>query len=168
MAEPKHDVQQPAIMQVEVTNGCDFPINDMFNGVPIVFPMGETVTVSAAVARHCFAWPGDDAERAMHMAKRYGWSGRDYLAQDQNRVPLWRQNADKVKIEPVYYDLVKRDRNAPIAADDGSDLDAGAPPPSDKEPATVVVGRGKKPRSRTPVEMKSNPGRIRRSATQRA
>lgn len=154
---PRADTPQPAIMQVEVTNNNDFPIEDRFNGVPVRFPIGETVTVTEAIAFHCFAWPGDAADMALHMAKRYGWTGRDHLVMNAARQPLYRQFADKVVIQPVYFDLVKRDRNDPIPADNGEDADPPPPPPEDAG-ETTVVGKGakakaKSAKSQTPVAM---------------
>ncbi len=127
--EPEHDRPTPSIMQLEVTNLNDFPIEDFFDGIPIQFPVAETVTVGADVALHCFGYPGEEKDRALHMAKRYGWSGRDYLIAEGDREPKYRQLARKIQIKPVYFDLVRRDRNDPILADKGDDED-GLPEPT--------------------------------------
>ena len=125
---PEVAAPEPAVMMVEVTNRNDFEIRDMYDGVPIVFPVNESVTISPAQAMHCFGYPGEDADRAVHMARRYGWGGRENLAWvPGTRTPIFAEFALKVELKPIYYDLVKRKPNDPIPADDGVNDD---PPPS--------------------------------------
>jgi hypothetical protein len=119
---------QPAVMLLEVTNRNDFEINDMFNGIPVTFPTGQKVEITPDQALHFFAWPGDDADRAMHMAKRYGWGSRQTLEWTPGtRQPLWFEMAMKIEVHPVYFDLVRRRPSDPIPADDGSDPDDTGP-----------------------------------------
>jgi len=148
--EPEHDRLTPAIMQLEVINGNDFPIEDFFDGIPIRFPEGETVTISPEVALHCFGYPGEPRDRALHMAKRYGWSGRDYLIAVGDREPKYVQLAAKIIIKPVFFDLVRRDRNDPILADQGEDEDFELPDP--QVPADTTGTKGGK-RRRTPARL---------------
>lgn len=139
----------PAITMVEVTNRNDFDINDMFNGIPVVFPVGVKVDVSPDVARHCFGWPGEDVDRATHMARRYGWGGRENLTwKPGTRLPLYHDWAMKVEVKPIYFDLVRRNPNDPIPADDGKDPDDL--PPSRIEAADPGTRVGKRNRKAAP------------------
>jgi hypothetical protein len=146
--DPQHDRPTPAIMQLEVINHNDFPIDDFFDGVPVSYPKDVVVTVTPDMALHCFGYPGDKAEMALHMAKRYGWSGRDYLIQQGEREPLYKQLAAKIEIKPVYFDLVRRDRDAPILADNGEDEDTRMEPVGSGDTGTRT---GK--RKRTPARL---------------
>jgi hypothetical protein len=139
----------PAVMALEVTNRNDFPIHDMFNGVPHVFPSGQTVEISTDAAAHFFGWPGEDADRALHMAKRYGWGGRENLAWTPGtQEPIYFAMVRKVEIKEVYFDLVRRKPSDPIPADDGRDPEDL--PPARVEAPTIRAGkrnrRASKPR----------------------
>ncbi len=71
------DRPTPTVMMVEVINHNDFTINDMWNGVPVNFPghkdgePGTAVPVSPEIALHCFGYPGELSDRALHMV----WEG---------------------------------------------------------------------------------------------
>jgi len=112
-----------ALMRLEVTNHNDFTIDDMFDGVPVKFPPNTPVNCTEAQALHFFGWPGELADRAIHMARRFGWSGKDYLKPEgpTDSVPRYVTLSEKIVITPVYYDLVKRDPNAPIPVDTGDE-----------------------------------------------
>ena len=115
---------QPAILiNVEVMNGNDFPIEDLFDGVPIVIGIGQTVLLSPQQAAHCFGYPGEFKDMARHMSKRYGWNSREYLTLNEKRQTRYEVLAEKITFTPVFYDLVRRP-NEPIpalAADDESE-----------------------------------------------
>lgn len=154
MNEPQPDRPTPAVMQLEVTNGNDFDIEDFFDGIPVRFPAGQTVTVSPDQAMHCFGYPGEARDVALYMAKRYGWSGRDYLIAEGEREPKYRQLAAKIFIKPVYFDLVRRDRNDPILADHGEEDDE---PPEPSMGADTGTRAGK--RRKTPARLGAPRGR---------
>lgn len=138
--------EQPAVMMVEVTNHNEFAINDMFNGVPCIFPVGVKVDVSTDIAAHCFGWPGEDMDRATHMARRYGWGGRENLEWiPGTRLPKYHEWAMKVEIKPIYFDLVRRKPNDPIPADDGKPDDDLPPRIEAAEAGTTVGKRKRKP-----------------------
>jgi hypothetical protein len=141
---PQADQPAAAVTMLEVTNNNDFTITDMFDGVPVRFPPGVAVDCSPAIAAHLFGWPGELQDRAIHMARRFGWSGKDYLKPEgpADSVPRYVTLAEKIVVSPVYYDLVKRDPNAPILLDTGSEDDDRV---TAEEPDTgTKVGRRKK------------------------
>jgi len=148
---PEADRPIPTVMMVEVINHNDFLIPGMFNGIPTDFPPEVAVAVSPEIAMHCFGYPGDLPERALHMAKRYGWSGRDYLKPEGlgDGPPRYEVLASRVEIKPIYYDLVRRNPNDPIPLDTGNEADDR--PALNAEPDTTTrVGRRKsraKPRA---------------------
>ena len=148
------DVPTPSIMQVEVTNHNEFMIEDFFDGVPVRFPKDEIVTVTPDIALHCFGWPGDISDMAVHMAKRYGWSGREYLATNETLgargEPRYYMLARNIEIRPVYYDLVRRNPNDPIPADNGEPDEPLGPPDPMAEAVTTKVGKRRKARASSP------------------
>ncbi len=150
MTEPEADRPSPAVMMVEVINHNDFIINDMFNGVPIRFPPETRVDVTAEQATHCFGYPGELQDRALHMAKRYGWSGRDYLKPEGlgDGPPRYQILAEKIELRPIFYDLVRRNPNDPIPLDTGNEEDDQPNPPPEGDP-TTKVGRRKRAKPRT-------------------
>lgn len=152
---PEADRPTPAIMQLEVVNRNEFTINDFFDGIPISFPPGEMVTVTPDMALHCFGYPGEMRDRAVHMAKRYGWSGRDYLRPEGpgDNEPRYATLAGKIEINPVYFDLVRRDRSAPIPADDGREPDQPPEPTGDGPSEGTRVGRRKATRRAPPARV---------------
>ena len=152
MTDAPEQENAPAIMLLTVTNRNDFSIPDMFNGVPVNFPglkdsdgnavPPTAVDVSPEIATHCFGWPGEDVDRATHMARRYGWGGRENLVwKPGTRQPLYHDWAMKVEIKPVYFDLVRRNPNDPIPADDGKPDDTPLPPRIEVERATSGGGK---------------------------
>ena len=147
-------------MQLEIVNGNDFTINDFFDGIPLKFPPGETVTVSPQVGLHCFGYPGDVGDMAVHMAKRYGWSGRDYLRAEGtgDGPPRYAILAGKITIKPVYFELRRVDRDAPIPADPGGEPDDAREPIGDEADTGTKVGK----RRRTPAAL-GGAKRIRRA-----
>lgn len=146
---PQADRPTPQVMQLEVTNRNDFTINDRFDGVPLSFPPGEKVTITPAMALHCFGYPGESQDMALHMAKRYGWSGRDYLrAEGTGDGPAkFQVLAANIAIVPVYFELRRVDPNAPIPADDGSVADDDREPVAHEADTSTKVGK----RKRTPA-----------------
>ncbi len=139
------DRPTPTVQMVEVINHNTFTINDMFNGVPVNFPPEQRVDTSPEVAAHCFGYPGELHDRALHMAKRYGWSGKDYLKPEGlgDGEPRYVTLSSKVEIKPIYYDLVRRDPNDPIPLDTGDEAD-DRPQPIDESDTTTRVGKRKK------------------------
>lgn len=160
---PQADPPTPAIMQLEVTSGLEFPINDMFDGVPVSFPPGVTVTISPEAALHLFGYPGEAKDMAVHMARRFGWSGRDFLTPQGGHGPApYEKMAAQIVIKPVYYDLVRRDRDAPILADpdgdDGGDLEPVAGP----EEGATKAGKRRRSTARPAPKIAPRTGRKRR------
>src|SRR5229473_2508533 len=153
MTEPEADRPSPAVMMVEVINHNEFLINDMFNGVPIRFPPEVRVDVTAEQATHCFGYPGELQDRALHMAKRYGWSGRDYLKPEGlgDGPPRYEVLASKIELRPIFYDLVRRNPNDPIPVDLGNEADDRPTPQAEADTGTKVGKRRKaKPRADRP------------------
>ena len=147
---PEADRPTPAIAMVSVTNRIEeFDIKDMFNGVPVNFPRNVAVDVSPEIALHCFGWPGELHDRALHMAKRYGWSGRDYLKPEGlgDGPPRYEVLASKIEIKPIYYDLVRRNPNDPIPLDTGNE-DDDRPTPQMEADTTTKVGKRRKSKAR--------------------
>jgi hypothetical protein len=144
-----NDLVRPAVMELEVINRNEgMPISDYFDGIPLEFPVNTPVTITPAQAMHLFGYPGELTDRALHMARRFGWSGRDFLIAQGEQEPRYVQLARNIEIRPVYYDLIRRDENAPIIADDGHE----------EEPAEgVIADTGTKVgrRKRTPARMGS-------------
>jgi hypothetical protein len=143
------DRPTPAIMMVSVINRNTFTINDMFNGIPVVFPPEKSVDVSPEIALHCFGYPGELADRALHMAKRYGWSGKDYLMPEGlgDGEPRYVTLASKIEITPIYYDLVRRNPNDPIPLDTGNEED-DRPAVTEEADTTTRVGKRRKAKPR--------------------
>ena len=124
MAEVKINEDRPVTAaQVRVTNRNDFDLEDMFDGVPYVFPgrtyeKGDTerknpqyhpVTVPPDVAAHIFAYgryadmPPKQQLNAMfdHIAKRFGWNAV-HLADGKGR-----EFFRNIDIRPVLFRLVE-------------------------------------------------------------
>lgn len=136
------EMPSPMLVHVDVTNGTQYPIEDMFDGIPVVFPVGQTVTVGPDVAKHCFGYPGDPREMAVHMAKRYGWATSETLKWTSHKTPEFVEMASKVTFQPVFYDLVRRKPQDPIPAV-VSDEEIQEPPiPSPA--STTVVGKSRR------------------------
>lgn len=124
MNAPQADSPLPGVMRLQVTNKNPFAIHEMFNGVPVSFPPNVTVDVSNEIALHVFGYPGELEDRAIHCARRFGWAGREYLVPDGSMgdaEPRYVTMTRLIEIEPVYYDLVKRQTNAPISPDIGDE-----------------------------------------------
>jgi hypothetical protein len=149
MEQPEADRPTPTVMMVEVINHNDFNISDMFNGIPVGFPKETPVPVSPEIALHCFGYPGELTDRALHMAKRYGWSGREYLKPEGlgGGPPLYEVLASKIEIRPIYYDLVRRNPNDPILLDTGNEED-DRPTVTEEADTITRVGRRKKAKPR--------------------
>jgi hypothetical protein len=114
---------------IRVTNGNDFPITDMYDGVPYLFAPGKPISIPVAAAQHFFAWPTDDPKLfSMWVSKRHGWNTKADLELQTDGRMRWQHWAEKISIEAVQYDLVQRDPAAPIPADDGV-VDPERPPP---------------------------------------
>ncbi|HEX8838779.1 MAG TPA: hypothetical protein VF748_17685 [Candidatus Acidoferrum sp.] len=138
------DENQPAIILVKVTNNLDRDISDWYNGVPVVFPVGVPVEVNTEIAAHIFGWPGDDDDRARHMANRFGWGTRENLQwMPGTRRPMYFADAMKIVIEPVPLYLTRRKPSDPIPADDGG-KDDDPPPPAVEADTGTKVGRRRK------------------------
>lgn len=149
MDEPQADPPTPTFLQLEVVNNTGFTIHDFFDGIPVTFPLGQPVTISAAAGMHLFGYPGEPKDMALHMAKRFGWSGREYLKPEGvgDVESRYEKLAAQIKITPIYFDLVRRDRNAPIPADDGSEDDSRVPVGDGPDDTTKVGKRIRKPRA---------------------
>lgn len=171
---PLHDPATPSIMQFEIINHNNFTIPDHFDGVPIRFPPNEVVTVSPDVALHCFGYPGEFLDRAAHMAKRYGWSSRDFLRPEgpADSQPRYVILAGNVEIRPVYYELVRRNPDAPIPADDGREpdtprepvsagADAGETKVGKRTKTPAKLGGSRQTRGRQPAAANKRPSRSR-------
>jgi hypothetical protein len=113
---------QPVFRLVKVVNTNDFPISDMYDGVPYVFKPNEPLSIPPEAAQHFFAWPSDDPKLIqMWIAKRLGWNTAADIARQPDGRMRWEHWVDKIQIVPVDYDLVQRDPAAPIPADAGED-----------------------------------------------
>jgi hypothetical protein len=155
LTDPQADQPVAAVTMLEVTNNNDFTIADMFDGVPVTFAPGVPVDCTPAICEHLFGWPADLPVRALKMAARFGWSGKDYLKPEGpgDKVPRYQTLAEKITITPVYYDLVKRNPNDPIPVDLGDEE-------SDRPVATATTESttrgGRKRRNKAPVKRGRN------------
>jgi len=130
---------------LEVVNNNDFTIADMFDGIPIEFPPGVKVDCTPAIAHHLFGYPGDDRDRAMHMARRFGWSTKDYLMPvgPSDDTPRYMKLAGNIVITPIFFQLVRVNPNDPIKLDTGDeDADRVVTPEIPAE--TTKAGRRKR------------------------
>jgi hypothetical protein len=110
---------KPSFQMVRVLNKNDFPITDMYDGVPYTFEPGKTLSIPPEAAQHFFAWPADSTLSRMWIAKRLGWNtGEDIKRQADGRM-RWEHWVDKIEISAVSYDLVARNPDEPIPADPG-------------------------------------------------
>jgi hypothetical protein len=133
---------QPAVLvQVEVTNGLTDPIEDMFDGVPVIFRPGVPQVIGPEAAMHFFGYPGEPRDMAIHMAKRFGWATPANLQWTAHKTPVYVDMAAKIKFEPIYYELVRRKPDDPIPAI-VPDEEPLPPPPS--EATTTVVGKSRR------------------------
>jgi len=139
------------VTMLEVVNNNDFTITDMFDGVPVTFAPGVPVDCTPAICEHLFGWPAELPVRALKMAARFGWSGKDYLKPEGpgDKVPRYQTLAEKITITPVYYDLVKRNPNDPIPVDLG-DEESDRPVATATTDATTKGGRRR--RNKAPVK----------------
>lgn len=139
--------QAPAHVLVQVTNRNIFTLSDRFDGVPVKFPPNETVTISRVEAEHFFGYPGEKADMAIHMAKRFGWNTAKHVEVDPIDGPdglrLFEKYAGKIDFVEQEFELVAKNTKA----DDGldvEDLPKGNAPPSPAEQVRASrVGRGR-------------------------
>jgi hypothetical protein len=136
-------MMQASIIRYEVTNGNDFAIDDHFDGIPVHFFPGIAVRVSPQVVAHCFGYPGEARDMAVHMARRYGWATAEMLKNlspgPVRTDPAYFGYAAKIIIRAIAYDLVARDPDEPILADQGGAGETAQPAP--EEDGTKVVRR---------------------------
>jgi hypothetical protein len=154
---------KPIFRLVKICNRNDFPLADMYDGVPYLFEPNKPLSIPLEAAAHFFAWPSDD-QRAVHMwiAKRHGWNTARHIArQDETGKPypggkmLWEIWVEKVEIAPVEFDLVQRDPDAPIPAiEDHEDAEPAEsddlPMPSTTRDDIAGTRVGKRKRSAVP------------------
>jgi len=112
--------QEPQVMAVRVINKNDFPIRDMFDGVPYVFEPNKPVNIPPDAANHIFAWfqPYDDedghhhepdpARMKAHVQKRFGWNTPS-LVQD-SRADFFYRN---LVVQPIVYRMVPMEIEEP-------------------------------------------------------
>jgi len=102
------------VMQVRVTNHNDFPIRDMFDGIPYVIDAGRTEAIPSDAAHHIFGFfPGvDPRAMALHIQKRFGWNTPDMVKNGAGEKYL-----SKIKIEPVMFKLVPVETDTPEQAE---------------------------------------------------
>jgi hypothetical protein len=155
LTDPQADQAVAAVTMLEVVNNNDFTITDMFDGVPVTFAPGVPVDCTPAICEHLFGWPAELPVRALKMAARFGWSGKDYLKPEGpgDKVPRYQTLAEKITITPVYYDLVKRNPNDPIPVDLG-DEESDRPVATATTDATTKGGRRR--RNKAPVKRGRN------------
>lgn len=138
--------EKPTFQLIRITNRNDFAIEDMFDGVPYKFLPNTPLSIPPEAAAHFFAWPSDDAQLVrLWIAKRLGWNTmRDIERQADGRM-RWEHWVDKIEVQPVHYDLVARDPDAPIPADPGpddtmTDSDLSPPPHPQEDLSGTKVG----------------------------
>jgi len=151
LTDPQADQAVAAVTMLEVVNNNEFTITDMFDGVPVTFAPGVPVDCTPAICEHLFGWPAELPVRALKMAARFGWSGKEYLKPEGpgDKVPRYQTLAEKITITPVYYDLVKRNPNDPIPVDLG-DEESDRPVATTTTDATTKGGRRR--RNKAPVK----------------
>jgi len=129
---------------IRVTNKNDFPITDMYDGVPYLFAPNKPISIPVAAASHFFAWPTDDPKLfGLWLSKRLGWNTKADLELQSDGRMRWQHWVEKIHIEAVQYELVQRDPAAPIPADDGIVEPERLPPePMDEGLNSTRVGAG--------------------------
>lgn len=94
-------------IQVRVTNGNDFDLDDRFDGLPVTFPAGETVTIPFPMAAHIFAYDGSQQPNAAAMydyvSRRWGWNTAELTKSGEAKE--W---FAKITIAPIVFELVER------------------------------------------------------------
>lgn len=118
-------------IQVRVTNGNDFDLDDRFDGLPVTFPAGETVTIPFPMAVHIFAYDGSPEPNAAAMfdyvSRRWGWNTAELTKSGEAKE--W---FAKITIAPVVFELVERplgeDEDETETVDQTADTSAPAAP----------------------------------------
>jgi hypothetical protein len=158
----------PTYVMIKVTNRNPMIIRDRFDGVPVEFKPGETVTINKHQAYHFFGFPGTPDEMAVHMAKRFGWNTAEYVMRPPGTMPhepmLFQKYAAAIHIEAVEMELVPKQKNL---ADDGLEVTTmpqmemaeviGEPKAQLADPSSSKVG------TRTGSPVKRKPGRPRKN-----
>jgi hypothetical protein len=112
------DLPQPQVMNVKVVNRNDFPITDMFDGVPYTFKAhgekAEPLPIDAA--NHIFGWyPGiPQADLKRHVQKRMGWNTPDMQKNGKDE-----KFFNNLEITPIIYRMV------PVEIDPETGLEVG-------------------------------------------
>lgn len=107
----------PSFQMVKVTNRNSFPIEDMHDGVPYLFKPNEPKNITPDVAQHIFAWPGEPEYTKLYMARRWGWNTPEHIKRGDDGRMKWEADVERVTLEPIMFDLVARDPDAPVLAD---------------------------------------------------
>jgi hypothetical protein len=160
-----------AHIRIKVTNRNPFVIRDRYDGVPYTFKPNDQVTVTQAVANHFFGWPGDLESRTLYMAKRRGWSTKEYVLRDTEKNGPDAKSILETNVENIILDVEEMvmvpKRQA--LADDMLDVDTMptmgdedfGPDPSPRSPGPVGTKVGV--RKGSPVRLGSRkPGRPRK------
>jgi hypothetical protein len=94
----------PQIMQVRVTNGNAFDINDRFDGVPYNFPKMTPVDIPVDAAHHIFGWfDGIDRDAMrLHCQRRFGWNTPERITDGSASLFF-----DQLHIAPIRFRLVQ-------------------------------------------------------------
>jgi len=90
----------------KVTNGNDFDIHEMYDGVPYTFlARGKnSVPLDPFAALHIFGWTdgGNPEDWRRHTQKRFGWNTAEFLKSGTHD-----KFFDRIKFESVRYKLVE-------------------------------------------------------------
>jgi hypothetical protein len=91
-------------MQVRVTNGNSFDINDRFDGVPYNFPKMTPVDIPVDAAHHIFGWyDGVDRDAMrLHVQRRFGWNTPERIENGSAMLFF-----DQLHISPIRFRLVQ-------------------------------------------------------------
>ena len=89
-------------MLVKVTNGNDFALNDMYDGVQYVLEPGKETKMPAEAANHILGWTEGGSRRDMflHTQKRWGWNTKEWSDKAERFF-------DKIRITHASFKLVE-------------------------------------------------------------
>ena len=112
-------MDDPQIHRLRVVNHNDFPIQDRYDGVPLVFPPNESIDISLEAARHILGYPAERDLMNLHMAKRWGWNRPEHVTLDpQTRKMKFQEYADKIEVSVETYEIRRVVPEGPERIDD--------------------------------------------------
>jgi hypothetical protein len=113
-------VEAERLQYVSVSNGLDYDIDDMYDGIPIRIQAGKKDNLRIDVAAHIFGYYPDVTNETMfrYFSKRQGWNTKEWMALDEASGKSKAQlEFEKIVIKPVTFRLVPAEEGPSIPAD---------------------------------------------------